>query len=147
MKLKAAATRTLPESLFEAFDSSTTADEFKRITISHLRVRLDDFGPTTHFVQETDPIIPTSDGAIGISVVWSQVSVTSRRAPDDFKAALKAIERYYYRLIAQHLPLGQEAQLFCVMALDLPVKFPGEEPTNLIELPAKRVVENGKQTK
>lgn len=145
MKLKAAATRTLPKKLFEAFNSSPTADEFKQIAVRHLRVRADDFGPATHFVQETDPTVPNSDGAMGVSVVWSQVSVNSRRAPDDFRAALRAVERYYYKLIAQYLIEGQEAQLFCVMALDMPVKFPGEEPTNLIELPSKTVKGTAKQ--
>lgn len=141
MKLKAVATnaRFFPQSLINAFNSIETADEFRRIVISRLHVRPEDFGPATHYVQETDLSISTSDGALGVEVTLSKVSVHPSRAVNDFKAALKAIERYYTKLINRYLHQEREVQLFCVLALDAPVKFPGEEPTTLIELPPKKV--------
>ena len=71
---------------------------------------------------------------MGVEVTLSKVSVNERRAPIDFRRALQAIQDFYRVLLSCNLPKGQQVQLFCVLALDVPVKFAGQEATSLIEL-------------
>lgn len=139
MKLKAVVSRNLPPELLEALNSSEVADTFRDIVVEYLNVRPSDFGPATHYVQETDMVVPMSNGQTGIEIMLSKVSLSPRRSAQSFRDTLEAFKKFYIALIQRHLPEGEKTQLFCVLALDGPVKFPGEEPTSLVELPAVMV--------
>ena len=134
MKLKATVTESAPEKLLAILDSSEVADGFRDIVCEHLGVEPNDFGPATHYVQKTDLTIPTSDSKLGIEVTLSKVSVNDNRSHCDFLRALTAVQEMYESLISRNAPCGTSVQLFCVLALDQPIKFQGKEPTSLIEL-------------
>lgn len=136
MKLKAVATSTLPQSLINAMNSSDMADDFWAVLREHLHVPREELGPATHYVQETDLIVPPSNGVLGVEVTVSKVSLSDRRSAQDFKNALNAIQAHYADLIRTYVHRSsRQVQLFCVLVLDGPIKFTGEEPTSLIELP------------
>ena len=140
MKLKAVVTRNAPADLIDALNSPKVADAFRdQVAIAHLRVDPRDFGPATHYVQESDLAIPNSDGRIGIEVTLSKVSTSWRRSGETFLNALSAVEAIYVELIERYMEQEAEVQLFCVLALDDKIKLPGQEPTSLVELPARTV--------
>ncbi len=140
MKLKAVVTRNAPETLINALNSTAVADAFRdQVAIAQLHVDPLDFGPATHYVQESDLSIPNSDGRIGIEVTLSKVSTSWRRSGETFLNALAAVEQIYVEIIEYHMEQGVPVQLFCVLALDDKVKLPNQEPTSLVELPARTV--------
>lgn len=133
MKLKVAATRTLPQSLIAAFNSSDTAGRFlDNVVDNHLHVPRSALGPATHFVQETDLTVDVFDDA-GVNVAFTMVSANRFRSAEDFWQALKAVERIYRELIEVHVPVGQRVQLFCALALDGEIEGPDGIRTRLIE--------------
>ena len=135
MKLKATGTRTLPQELFDAFDSPDTDEAFcQRIAIKHLHVRPEEIGPATHYVQESDRIVPRKDGTLAVEVTLSKVSVNWHRSVSNFHNALQEIKEIYSELIRRHVPRGTVVQLFCTLQLD--EKIPGLDGklTNLLEI-------------
>lgn len=135
MKLKAVVTRTAPQTLIEGTNSSAVADTFRdRVAIAHLRVTPHGFGPATHYVQESDLSIPTSDGALGVEVTLSKVSTSWRRSGEMFIIALQAVQATYKELIENTCPVGTKVQLFCALALDDKVQVGDGSYKSLIEL-------------
>lgn len=139
MKLKAAATRTLPPALLEAMNSSRITEQFYEIIEDCLNVDRDAIGPATHFVQETDLTIPDEEHGMGVNVAFTMVSVNRHRSSQDFADALCAIERVYEDMIADFVPTGTKVQLFCVLAVDGEIEDFNGRPTRLLETEPKWV--------
>lgn len=128
------------EALVTALNSATTADYLKGIACQRLKIREEDYGSATHFLQELDRIIPGTDGKLGLVFAWTMVSVTPRRAHDDFLFALQDVQAMARAEIERLVPVGTEIELFCYMALDAPVQCTGmDKPSTLVELPAIKV--------
>jgi len=135
MKLKAAATRTLPPALLEALNSAFVVSRFYEVIIRHLHVSPDSIGPATHFVQETDLTIPRSNNAPGgINIAFTMVSVNRYRSAEDFLNALRAVVQIYRELVWANVFKGQRVQLFPAMALDVGIEGPDGKTTKLLEL-------------
>lgn len=134
MKLKAAASRNLPASLLEAMNSRELVLQFHVIIADRLSVNLEDIGPATHFVQETDLTIPLDENKRGINVALTMVSTNRYRSSENFAQTLRDIRLLYAGMIQRHIPVGQGVQLFCVLALDGEIEGFDGKPTRLLEM-------------
>ena len=95
-------------------------------------LRVSGFGPAEYFTQMSDRMTRVrEDNLIGLDVMLSGVSVTTRRAQKDFWDGLDKLHEIYQLVATEHLVPDLRAQLFTRMGLDKPIEYldrPGSTP-------------------
>lgn len=107
----------------------------ERVLTRHLHAV--NFGPAEFFVQVSDRSTRAREGSpIGIDIALSRVSVTHRRATQDYWEALKELNIIYLQVIESNLVRSLEAQVFISMALDKQTEYTDGRPgsTSLPEI-------------
>lgn len=123
-KFKLVPSRKLPKGFLEYLDSEEFAIELLTRVLGHqLRVENPLNRPAEHYVQELDKSI-TVHGNVGIELTLSKVSVMDGRY---FGGALDEMIAILTEAVKKFTPKGQEVQIFCVIATNIPV--PGTDTT------------------
>lgn len=117
-----------------ASNSIALHDEvYEKALAEHLRVK--GFGPAEYFTQVSDRMTRAKEGNIvGLDVTLSGVSVTARRAQQDFWDGLGKLDEIYREVATLNLTSDLKAQVFTRMALDASIQYldrPGS--TSLLE--------------
>lgn len=118
--------------------SALHAAVYRDVLQPHLRVA--EFGPAEFFTQLTDRMTRTESDTVGIDIVLSGVSVTARRAQQDFWDALGRLDEIYRNITVAHLCPDLEGQIFTRMALDAPIQYLDRHgSTSLLEIGPTKV--------
>lgn len=97
----------------------------ERVLKRHLRVG--EFGPAEFYIQQCDLAVCSEPMC---EVRLTGVSVTTKRATDDFRAALAELEKVYKEVIEILLDPNEKLQLFVSLMLD---QAPFGETSSLLE--------------
>jgi len=135
MKLKA----VLREGCLPAIKAAVESEPFEllvvnRVLVPHLHMS-QDVGPAEFYIQESDVAVGRRRNLCEVRL--SGVSVSKRRATDDFYKARHALERLYQETIFPFLAKDEQLQLMVCLMLD---QAPYLEKTSLIERSGKPAI-------
>lgn len=117
-KFKLVATETLPRELLEYLDSNDFAEMLlARVLGRYMGINRPWEKPAEHFVQRLDPAIEV-DGRWGLELTLSKISVRDGR---NFAGALREMQDILTEVVERFIPKDMRAQIFCVIATDIPV--------------------------
>lgn len=125
MKLKAVLVGSFPEQAYEHFGSpGFTADFMDRVLGDCFGVKDPRNRPAEYYVQKPDRANSLSGhGILGLEVRLTGVS-RNGRPTKIFHDALRALESVSEKALEKVLPVGEKAQIFCVIMLDGDVENP-----------------------
>src|SRR3989344_3433236 len=127
MMVKADLHQERPDGMQAAVESAAFRERvYKEVLSTHLRVPAG-WGPAEFYIQQCDLAVGAGPMC---EVRLSGVSVTSRRALDDFKDARKALQDIYQQTVKPFLRPGERMQMMVTIMLD---RVPLDHNSTLVE--------------